>query len=316
MNNSDSTALVTRIQRSSYNDGPGLRTTVFIKGCFFKCPWCHNPENINPDPEIYYYHDKCQRCGTCAEICPENAITRVGPQGEYPVRDRNKCVKCMKCVEACPAEALEKVGDALSIDEIIAEVVRDRLFYQTSGGGMTVSGGEPLYHPGFTHDLLKQAKDAAIHTCLDTTANVRWEALDKVLDYVDLVLLDTKTMDPIKLKRWVGASLDLIRENALKMARKGAKLRLRLPIIPDFNFKQNNNDLSARFLKQVSAFARELGESVVGVDLLPFHNFAEKKYENLDMEYKFKGWPSMEKSEIRPFLTIFEGNGYEVTIGG
>ena len=316
MSNKNSPALVTRIQRSSYNDGPGLRTTVFIKGCFFKCPWCHNPENINPEAEIYYYHDKCRRCGKCSEICPENAITPVGPKGEYPIRNRNKCVGCMKCVEACPAEALEKVGDALSIDEIIAEVARDRLFYQNSGGGMTVSGGEALYHPEFTHDLLRKAKDVAIHTCLDTTGNVKWEVLDKVLNYVDLVLLDAKTMDATKLKTLVGASLDLIRENALKMAKRGSKIRLRLPIIPDFNFAKGNKNISDEYFKQVLAFAKELGESVVGIDLLPFHNFAEKKYENLDMEYKYKGRPSMEKAEVSPFLEIFRGNGFEVTIGG
>ena len=316
MSNKNSPALVTRIQRSSYNDGPGLRTTVFIKGCFFKCPWCHNPENINPEAEIYYYHDKCRRCGKCSEICPENAITPVGPKGEYPIRNRNKCVGCLKCVEACPADALEKVGDALSIDEIIAEVARDRLFYQASGGGMTVSGGEPLCYPEFTHDLLKKAKDAAIHTCLDTTANVRWEILDKVLNYVDLVLLDTKAMDATKLKNVVGVSLDFIRENAVKMAKRGSKMRLRLPIIPDFNFARDNKNISDEYFRQVLAFAKELGGSVVGIDLLPFHNFAEKKYENLDMEYKYKGWPSMEKAEVRPFLEIFQGSGFEVTIGG
>ena len=316
MGNKNSLALVTRIQRSSYNDGPGLRTTVFIKGCFFKCPWCHNPETINPETEIYYDHDKCLRCGKCVEICPENAITPVGPKGEYPVRDNNKCIRCMQCVEVCPADALEKVGDALSVDAIITEVIRDRLFYQTSGGGMTVSGGEPLYNPEFTYDLLKKAKDAAIHTCLDTTANVKWEILDKVLNYVDIVLLDVKTMDSIKLKTLVGASLDRIRENAVKMAKRGTNIRLRLPLVPDFNFVQDNKDISSQYFEQVLAFAKELGESVVGIDLLPFHNFAEKKYENLDMEYTYKGCPSMEKAEVKPFLEIFEGNGFEVTIGG
>jgi len=308
--------LVSRIQRSSYNDGPGLRTTVFLKGCFFRCPWCHNPETINPKVEIFNHEGKCQRCNICAEICPEKAITPVGPNGEYPVRDRSKCVGCMECVEACPSDALEKVGDAMSTEEIMDEVKRDRLFYEHSGGGMTVSGGDPLFHPEFTLDLLKKAKNEKIHTCLDTTASHRWEILDKLLDYVDIVLVDIKNMDGAKLESITGVSISLVKENALKMAERGVKMALRLPVIPGFNYTQGDIDDSSEYFRQVLAFAQEIRKSVVSIDLLPFHNFAEKKYESLDRKYNYKGLPSMEKKELRPFIDIFEKCGFKVTIGG
>jgi len=308
--------LVSRIQRSSFNDGPGLRTTVFLKGCFFKCPWCHNPETIKPGVEVYYHRDKCQRCNKCAEICPEKAITPVGPNGEYPVRDRSKCVGCMKCVEVCPADALEKVGDAMSIEEIMDEVKRDRLFYENSGGGMTVSGGDPLFHPEFTLDLLKKAKNAKIHTCLDTTASYRWEILDKVLDDVDIVLIDMKSMDGAKLESTTGVSLSLVKENVIKMAERGVKMALRLPVIPGFNFTQGDIDGSFEYFNQVLAFAKKIRKSVVSIDLLPFHNFAEKKYENLDRKYNCRGLSSMEKEELSPFMDMFEKSGFKVTIGG
>ncbi len=308
--------LVTRIQRASGNDGPGMRTTVFLKGCFFKCPWCHNPETISPGYDIYYHRDKCLRCGKCVEVCPENAISPVGPDGEYPVMDRGKCVKCMDCVKACPAGALEQVGMALSTEEIMTEVVRDRLFYETSGGGMTVSGGEALYHPEFTLDLLKKAKASGIHTCLDTTASIRWEILDSVLDYVDILLFDIKTMDGAKLESITGVSLGLIKENAVKMAGRGTKMALRIPIIPGFNFTPDDEDASAECFRQILPFALELKESIVSIDLLPFHNFAEKKYENLNMPYNYNGLASLEKGAVRPFTDIFEKHGFAVTIGG
>ena len=310
--------LVTRIQRASGNDGPGLRTTVFLKGCFFKCPWCHNPETIDPGYEIFYHNNKCVRCGTCVEVCPENAISPIGPNGEFPVIDRSKCVGCMDCVEACPGGALEKVGQVMSIDEIMAEVVRDKLFYETSGGGMTVSGGEPLYHPEFTLALLKKAKDAGIHTCLDTTASVRWEIINKVLDYVDIVLLDRKSNDSAKVYSMTGMSRDLVKENTRKMAGKGTKIALRLPIIPGFNFTQDNKDSLVGFnhIEPLLEFVQELRESIVSIDLLPFHNFAEKKYASLNWKYKYNGWPSMEKEELKPLASILEKHGFKVTIGG
>jgi pyruvate formate lyase activating enzyme len=303
--------LVTNIQRFSISDGPGIRTTVFMKGCPLRCTWCHNPECINPYEEFYYIESKCTRCGQCAMICPE-AITPPGPNGESPLRDREKCNRYMKCfdaVDACPNRALERVGQPLSVAEIMKEVNRDESFYRNSGGGMTISGGEPLFHPEFTLELLKEAKKFGIHTVLDTCGYTKWSNFEKVLDYVDLVLADIKHMDSRKHEEFTGAPNELILTNIRKIAERGTKMRIRLPIIPDFNN-------SEEYIEEVAEFVKELGEGVVGVDLLPFHNWAERKYNQLDKSYEFKEFDSMTKEDVEDFKEIFESNGFKTTIGG
>lgn len=302
--------LITNIQRFSINDGPGVRTTVFFKGCPLKCPWCHNPETINPDAEFFYVKEKCVRCGQCAEVCPVGAITPPGPNGEYPVRDREKCNLCLKCVEVCPAGALVRVGNRLTIDEVMKEVKSDEVFYKSSGGGMTISGGEVLMHPEFATELLKEAKDFFIHTCIDTSGYAEWEDVEKVLRYVDMVLLDIKHMDDELHKKATGVSNGLILNNARKMASKGVKIRIRVPIIPGFNDTDEN-------IERVAIFAKELGASVVGVDIMPYHNWAERKYEQLDREYLLKGMPALTSEEVEDFVEIFKKHGFgDVTIGG
>ena len=301
--------LITNIQRFSVNDGPGIRTTVFFKGCMLRCPWCHNPECVNPKEEFYYHKEKCVRCGLCAKVCPEGAITPPGENGEYPVRDRSKCTYCMKCVENCPANALTKVGQEDSKEEIMKEVLSDQVFYKKSGGGMTLSGGEVLMFPEFTKELLKEAKEYYIHTCIDTSGFAEWEALEDVLKYVDLVLLDIKHMDPKMHEKVTGVPNMVILNNARKIAEKGIKMRLRLPIIPGFNDSEEN-------MYKVLKFAKELGNSVQGIDLLPFHNWAEKKYEQLDKDYRFKGMPSLTREEVQDLELIFKDQGFDTSIGG
>jgi len=302
--------LITNIQRFSINDGPGIRTTVFFKGCMLKCPWCHNPECINPEQEFYYHQEKCARCGLCVEVCPENAITLPGENGEeYPVRDRNKCNNCMKCVENCPHGALTIVGQYYTKEEIIKEVISDQVFYKRSGGGMTLSGGEVLMFPEFAKELLKEVKEYYIHTCIDTSGFAKWEVLEDLLRYVDLVLLDIKHMDPKMHEKVIGVPNMVILNNARKMAEMGVKMRLRIPVIPGFNDTEEN-------MYKILKFAKELGDSVVGVDILPFHNWAEKKYDQLDLEYKFKGIPSLTREEVEDFEKIFKDNGFDTSIGG
>ena len=215
----------------------------------------------------------------------------------------------MKCVENCPVGALTKVGEIYTKEEIMKEVMSDQVFYKRSGGGMTLSGGEVLMFPEFAIELLKEAKDWYIHTCIDTSGFADWSVLEEVLKYVDLVLLDIKHMDPKIHEKVVGVPNMVILNNAKKMAEKGVKMRLRIPVIPGFNDTQEN-------MYNVLNFAKELGSSVVGVDILPFHNWAEKKYEQLDKEYKFKGIDSLTREEVQDFELIFKEHGFETTIGG
>ena len=305
----DNNILVTNVQRFSTNDGPGIRTTVFLKGCHLKCTWCHNPECINPYKEFYYLEKKCLKCGHCAEVCPEGAIYFQGANGEFPKRDRKKCTRCMICVNECPYGALEIVGREWTFDELIKEVESDKLFYENSGGGLTVSGGECLNYPEFTAGLLKLAKDAGIHTCLDTSGFAPWESIEQVLHYTDLVLFDIKCMDSRKHLEVTGVSNEIILRNAKKIAAAKKKMRLRLPIIPGVNY-------NLQHIEEVVGFAKELGPAVEGIDLLPFHDWAEGKYKQLDIVYAFTGVAALFPEDVAEFQKIIKNNGFEVTIGG
>jgi pyruvate formate lyase activating enzyme len=319
-----------------------------------RCAWCHNVENINPYQEFFHNIEKCVKCGACAEVCPEEAITpptvqrRVveqpsgdasccggGPTpkslltggqptaieeeespGEIeeirpPKIDRDQCTRCMQCVDACKFGALTKVSTLMTLEEVFDEVKSDEMFYQSSGGGMTLSGGEPLAHPEVALALLKRARDNKIHTALDTSAFAKWETLESLLEFVDLVLLDIKTLDDEKHLKWTGVSNALILENARKMAEKGVIMRLRLPIIHDVNF------WDLEFPRSVVKFAKELGDSVSGIDILPYHGFAESKCDQLGKDNFFKGFPSLFKEDVEDYEKIIkEGGTWDVTVGG
>jgi pyruvate formate lyase activating enzyme len=357
---SDDTFLVTNIQRFSVNDGPGIRTTVFLKGCPLACAWCHNPESISPLEEFFFDEEKCVRCGECAKVCPVDAIeppfrrkvvkdievkpiisssgsildkikdgtfgseemersSRAIAEEEeedaaeiaHPKIDRDRCNRCMACVDACRHGALSKAARQTTVDEVYQEVLEDKMFYESSGGGMTISGGEPLMQPNVTLELLKRAKKDGIHTALDTTGLAKWEHIERILPFVDLVLLDIKSLDDVKHRKWTGVSNRLILENVGKIAQSGAKIRLRCVIVHDVNYWDLDHP------RRVVAFAKTLGKSVVGIDIMPFHNFADKKYEKLDRKYFFKGFPNIFKEDVADYREVIEAGGpWTVTIGG
>lgn len=333
--------LVTNIQRFSVNDGPGIRTTVFLKGCPLNCLWCHNPECKSPYDEIYQHVDKCIGCGECARMCPDGAITPSrmmnkeknlfsengcvsGCNGDGsgagkkdlenirpPRIDRDKCTGCKKCVEACKYGGITEVCKSMTLEAVLDEVKADEMFYASSGGGVTISGGEPLFHPDLTLALLKSAKENGIHTALDTSGFFRWDAVQDIAKYVDIFLFDIKSLDDEKHKKWTGVSNKLILENARKMAKKGFNMRLRIPIIHDFTFW----DLG--YARSVVELARELGQCVSGIDILPYHNFAEKKYKQLGVKYFFQGFCNLYKEDVEDYETILNEVGFcEVTVGG
>jgi pyruvate formate lyase activating enzyme len=331
--------LVTNIQRYSINDGPGIRTTVFLKGCPLHCAWCHNPEAINPWQEFYHNTEKCVSCGECAKVCPEGAISpprerekakkktiseclRViendanssfGVELEIipPQIDRTRCNNCMSCVNVCRSGALYKASQAMTVEEIYREVKSDDVFYHFSGGGMTISGGEPLMHLNATIPLLKRAKEDGLHTCIDTTGYTSWEKIEPVLEYVDLFLYDIKVLDDEKHKKWTGVSNRLILANARRLVKAGAKIRLRSVIIHDVNYWDLNH------ARNILAFARELGSGVEGIDILPYHNFAESKYTRLGRDNFYKGFSNIDKEDISDYERIISSDGtWNSTVGG
>ena len=258
--------VVSTIQRYSLDDGPGIRTTVFLKGCQLRCPWCQNPETQNHFTEIYFRAANCIGCGKCEEICPvESAISLTSDQRI----NRQVCIRCMKCTEVCPSSALEVVGREMTVSEVMDEVIRDKLFYDTSGGGLTVSGGEPTLQAAFTTELLKRAKMQGINTCIETNGYAKNEVWKMMLSYLDLIFLDIKHMDPVIHKKFTGVSNELILHNAHYLASQ-VEVIIRVPLIPGFND-------SGQIIEELGKFLLNVPH-IKEVHLIPVHGYGSSKY--------------------------------------
>jgi len=308
MNETENTkGIIFNLQRYSIHDGPGIRTTVFLKGCPLRCLWCQNPESQASQPEIFFDREKCTGCGTCVQACPEGAIEIKDGKSRT---NRQLCKGIGRCAEVCPNEARNLIGRYVTAGEVFKEVKADEIFYLRSGGGVTLSGGEPLAQPEFAIALLKLCKDAGINTALDTSGYARWETLKRVLEYVDLVLYDFKHMDPVEHKKCTGVSNDLILDNARKIHHElSITILVRVPIIPGYNDSVENIEATARFI------AKELDKSIK-VHLLPYHRLGEVKYERLERPGKpFSTEPPSEErmSELKKIVESF---GLTVFIGG
>lgn len=267
------TGIVYDIQGFSVQDGPGIRTTVFLKGCPLRCPWCHSPESQRFDIQLSWRMRKCiglEVCGSCLDVCPCDAIS----PGEPLAVDWAKCDDCGACAEACPSGALSMWGERYTVAQVMERVTRDRPFFERSGGGVTVSGGEPLAQPAFTQALLAACKRAGIHTALDTTGFAPWQTVEQVLPFVDLFLLDLKHMDDALHQAAVGVSNARILENARRIAAGGGRIQIRVPVIPQFND-------SPEHLRGLGAFVARLGDAVTLVQMLPYHALGVPKWERI-----------------------------------
>jgi len=262
------------IQKFSLNDGPGIRTTVFLKGCMLRCLWCHNPESHSSKPQLMLYREKCIGCGECVRRCPRQ-LHSFSEDGEHRI-DRQRCAACSSCVDGC-AGALEIVGREASVEDILREVEKDRRFYEHSGGGMTVSGGEPLMQPEFTLALLREAKGRGLHTCLETCGYAPWEKLQALIPFVDLFLWDVKETDDALHREFTGVSAERILDNLRRLSDAGASIVLRCPLIPGYNDRPAH-------LAAIAALAEEL-TGVIRVDVEPYHPLGKGKSESLGKEY-------------------------------
>jgi|TARA_B100001964_G_scaffold200375_1_gene227305 pyruvate formate lyase activating enzyme len=260
------------VQRFSIHDGPGIRTTVFLKGCPLRCQWCHNPEGISPRQQLSFLQDKCVDCGFCFEACPEGAHHRVN--GQHAI-DRQACAVCGRCTEKCRSQGLEIVGREATVAEIIGEVLRDLPFYETSDGGMTLSGGEPLLQVEFCAALLQAGREAGLHCVVETCGHSPWERYERVLPWLDMVLFDLKETDPDRHVRYTGVDNKLILANLYRLHEAGATILLRLPIVPGMN------DRAAHF-RAIAGIAGDLPD-LLGVEVMPYHRLGLSKIQRFGL---------------------------------
>ncbi len=285
---SPTTGLTFNLQQFSTEDGPGIRTTVFMKGCPLRCAWCHNPEGLTPQRDLVWHDTRCIAARECLRACPANALA-LTPRGM--TIDRARCTRCGQCADACPAAALEIIGKEWNAEELVAELLKDRVFYETSGGGITFSGGEPMMQTDFLCEVLPRLQDAHLHIALDTCGAVSPERYQRVLDWIDLALFDLKIIDCERHRAATGVGNELILNNARLLSRRGVPMWIRTPIIPGYTNDHANIEAIARFIRA------EL-PTVERWDLLAYTNLGKPKYHRLDLPYALENAPLLTREEM------------------
>ncbi|MDY6878503.1 MAG: glycyl-radical enzyme activating protein [Chloroflexota bacterium] len=288
------TGITFNVQRFSTEDGPGIRTTVFFKGCPLRCAWCHNPEGLSPRPELLWYDVRCIGASDCLSACTEGAL-ELTSQGMQI--DRAKCTACGDCAAACPAGALEVIGREWKPEELFAEVDKDTVFYETSGGGVTLSGGEPMHQADFVLALCRLCQEAGLHVALDTCGTVTWERYERVLPLLDLVLYDLKIFDTEHHRASTGVDNGLILENARRIAAAGKPMWIRTPVIPGHTASVTNIAALGDFI------AAEL-PTIQRWDLLAYTDLGQPKYHRLNRPYGLEGMPLLTCAEMEALHTV------------
>jgi len=303
LNHDDARGLVFNIQRFSVHDGPGIRTTVFMKGCPLSCGWCSNPESQDSRPQLMSRDIVCTGCGACAAVCPQGAI-RITAEGVRQI-DWGRCDRCLVCVDACAYNALQRCGEYREVREVLDEVLRDRPFYNNSGGGVTVSGGEPFLQSEFVLRLLRACKEEELHTAVDTTGHAPWEKIREAISYTDLILWDIKHLDPGEHERTTGVGNRLILEN-LERAAGLTKIWLRVPLIAGFNDSEEH-------IGGVAALARKVGAEKVS--LLPYHEGGLSKSRQIGGDYQFSDAKAPAEKQTELLRGIIEQEGLQAGVG-
>jgi pyruvate formate lyase activating enzyme len=300
-----STGIVFDIRRYSIHDGPGIRTAVFFKGCPLSCWWCHNPESQSAAVEMIFRENRCIACQACLAACEQGALAW---NGNGPVTDREKCRLCGACAAVCYAEARQQVGREMTVEQVMAEVERDIAFYDESGGGVTLSGGEPLLQRDFLSALLHACRAKEIHTALDTSGFAAWETIERIRGDVDLFLYDLKLIDDARHRRFTGVSNAPILRNLQALSQRGHAIRLRVPVIPGINADDES-------VRQIGAFAAALPH-LNGVDLLPYHAIGIDKYTRFNRAYKLPETRSPSDERLAEIAHVLNSFGLTVKIGG
>jgi pyruvate formate lyase activating enzyme len=297
------TAVVFNIMRFATHDGPGIRTTVFFKGCPLSCQWCHNPESQNFHPEVLYFEERCRHCGECVAACPEHAIRQTaGGQ----VESSGVCRRCGHCAEVCQAEARQLAGRPVGLHEIVAEIEKDLIFFEESGGGVTLSGGEPLAQPRFAAALLAACRDRGIHTVLETCGYAKPDTFRSVALLADLVLFDVKFITAAAHRQYTGLSNTGILQNLAELFERGRKVTVRIPLVPGINDTDEEIDRFARYLGRFPGCR---------VELLPYHRIGSAKYARLARTYKLKDTPEPAAAELARVGDRLRQAGLNVTTG-
>lgn len=294
--------VLTTIQRFSLHDGPGIRSTVFFKGCNMRCAWCHNPETLSTQPEVLYYRSKCVGCGACAAVCPSHTIV----EGKM-VYDRSQCHDGGKCAQVCFSGALETCGYEADVQSVLFEVMQDEAYYAQSGGGVTLSGGEVLLQPEFAGELLRALRARGVHTAIESNLNVDFSTLEKLLPDIDLVMCDLKIWDEELHRRWTGAGNARIKENIEKLGKTGKPMIVRTPVIPGVN--DNEQEIGA-----IAAFAAQQ-PNLLYYELLNFNPLGQSKYLALDAENAFETARPLPENRLEALAAAARASGAAVRVG-
>ncbi len=296
--------IVFDFQRFSTHDGPGIRSMVFLKGCPLHCPWCANPESQKLEPQLGFFKNKCSGCNACTNVCP---------QGEYFLEhgdiDWETCISCFKCVDVCVYDARKAYGQYLSVEEVLKELLKDKPFFKTSGGGITISGGDATLQHEFTYNILLACREQNVHTAVETSGYASKKICKKIAEQTDLLLYDIKHMDPVIHQNTIGVSNEIILENAIMSAEIAPEMIIRFPLIPGFNDTAKN-------MIEMGAFISKKLPKVQQVDILPYHSMGESKCIAIGKEYGYPQGTDVTKEKEHEARQILEEFGLRVSIGG
>jgi len=311
------TGIIFDIQRFSIHDGPGIRTTVFFKGCSLRCFWCHNPEGLRPRPEIQFRPDRCIGCGECVAVCPQGAQAIENGTRVYR---RERCQACGQCVETCYADALVLVGQEMTVEQVMAEILQDHAFYETSGGGVTLSGGEPVLQRDFARAILECCKAEGLHTAIETAGNCRWGSLSALLPATDLIMMDIKHLDPEAHHAATGISNERILANARRLAQTDKPMIFRIPVVPTVNDTPEEIGAIAAFVRRLADLRSEKrhrpdGCHDISLELLPFHRLAGDKYRSLGLDYRARDLTQPSKEKMAQLVKMARVHGITVRGG-